>query len=657
MPFRALAAICLSTLVTLAAAQNRELPARKLSHPPVIDGIVNEKEWLEADKSTGFTVSATGRPAEFPTTVYAGYDATNLYFAFVADDPVPALIRATEYRRQGNLEGDDRILLVISIIGSFRPNDFSQFEINPRGATTVRFAGGRAEKREWQGDWQAKSRVTEKGYEVEVAIPWSILRAPKSGKRDITINFGRYIPRRQEVSIWSDIGPSERFERSGIWREVEIPAFDQEAVIQALPYAIAGYDEDENGVANLGVDLRHQFENMTGLATINPDFKNVENAVLGIEFSRFERLANERRPFFVEGMDYLRFGGMSVQMFAPQRIRQIDFGTKIFGNLNANQSIGALLTSRFGHETASVFRFRQLLGRGGQANFGYVDYRNGSLHNGGLNVDAFFQGSRFGGDIVYGHTTDSVVGDGQRFDLDGFYSDGAFSASIGWQQISSDFLPRIGFAPRRGFRGISGHLAYGKEYSSGALAKMQSVLFFTDTEKEDGSGVYFDNIGIDFEFVTRNALSVGMGVGASNFQGAKDRLFGIGVQYPENNPFQQISGGYRGGEIDGERYDEISAGGNYRFASRLSIGGETQFVKLGKESSYQHIVGLNYELSEFRAVSGRLVAADGHLNWYLALRQSGNFGTEYFLILGDPNADTFKQRLILKVVTPFNLRL
>jgi hypothetical protein len=47
----------------------------------------------------------------------------------------------------------------------------------------------------------------------------------------------------------------------------------------------------------------------------------------------------------------------------------------------------------------------------------------------------------------------------------------------------------------------------------------------------------------------------------------------------------------------------------------------------------------------------------GGTNWYLSFRQSGNRGAEYYLILGDPNAVSFRTSLILKAVFPFSLKV
>ena len=42
----------------------------------------------------------------------------------------------------------------------------------------------------------------------------------------------------------------------------------------------------------------------------------------------------------------------------------------------------------------------------------------------------------------------------------------------------------------------------------------------------------------------------------------------------------------------------------------------------------------------------------GRMTWYASYRQSGYAGAEYYVILGDPNADRFTERLMAKAVLP-----
>ncbi|MCH8274364.1 MAG: hypothetical protein IH851_06205 [Armatimonadetes bacterium] len=361
---RSLALILAAALACAAFADsNRRLPGRRLAAPPVIDGVVSLDEWSAAASSEGFVDRFTDRETEFKTSVFAGYDDRFLYFGFICFDPDPSRIRATEYRLEGNLSGDDRLTIRINPFGTFRRDDFNRFQINPRGATKADFAGGRAAKREWRGAWSVAARITERGWEAELRIPWDILRLPPAGVRDLTLNFDRVVPRAQQETQWSSLGPSNLEELHGVWTQVDVPAAASAAVLQALPYQILGGDQNGAMVFNTGVDFRQQFPpQLDALGTINPDFENVEGAILGIEFSRFERLTDERRPFFTEGEEFFRMGGFGSRMFAPQRIGMIDFGAKLFGKISDEENIGALFTSQLGSEIASVLRYQRTWG-------------------------------------------------------------------------------------------------------------------------------------------------------------------------------------------------------------------------------------------------------------------------------------------------------
>ena len=63
--------------------------------------------------------------------------------------------------------------------------------------------------------------------------------------------------------------------------------------------------------------------------------------------------------------------------------------------------------------------------------------------------------------------------------------------------------------------------------------------------------------------------------------------------------------------------------------------------------------GALWKLARDQGIGGRLVRLNKHTNWYLSFRRSGYGGTEYFLILGDPNSQSFSRRLVFKVVRAF----
>jgi hypothetical protein len=643
----------------MAASQNPFIEGKQITEPPTIDGFVNTDEWSEAAMVEGLTLLADGSPEPFRTRAWIGYDRTNIYIAFVCDDPNPSQIRATEYRRGGNLSGDDVVWFVVNAFATKRGDDFSQFEVSAGGGSRFSIAGGRASKREWQGDWIAKSRITDSGYEVEIAIPWAILPLPGSGTRDIDINLGRFYRRQQFNAAYADIGPDERSDRHAIWKQVLIPQIDRASVVQALPYQVVGYsDQQDEIIFNTGVDLRYRINpQVTALGSVNPDFQNVESAVLGLEFSRFERLADERRPFFVEGGDFFRLGG-SARPFASQRIGQFDVGGKVFGNVSDSISIGALTTVQFGHATNSAVRYRQAFDPRSSLTLGWVysDREDTGVSNNALNAELMLRGERWGVGVIHATTHDSELGDGSRFDADIFYGDKEFQGSFGWQQISPEYLPRIGFAPRRGLKGWQGRLQYEKSFTSGGVSDVGIAASFFDSEKWDGSGVYFDNRSFNADVGFRHGIKLNLRHSVSNFQGAVDRLYGGLITYPSNNPYTSVSIGTVFGTVEGNDYIRGSIYGFHRFPFHLTISGQLSFENNGAIRNQLHVAGISYELSEFQSIAGRVVVRDSKVNWYLSFRQSGNFGAEYYLIVGDPNADSFQKRIILKAVVPFEIR-
>jgi hypothetical protein len=70
------------------------------------------------------------------------------------------------------------------------------------------------------------------------------------------------------------------------------------------------------------------------------------------------------------------------------------------------------------------------------------------------------------------------------------------------------------------------------------------------------------------------------------------------------------------------------------------------------DDAYQHIVTFNYDFTPERGIVGRVVSQTGGTNGYVAYRQSGYGGVEKWLIVGDPNAEKFTERVMTKIVWP-----
>lgn len=643
------------------ADHNRVLAGKKLASPPKIDGVVDPDEWKDAERSGDFVHLNTGEKTSWDCLVFAGYDKDNLYFAFINPDPDPKQIRATEYRRGVDLDGNDHDIILINPFHSFREADQNQFGVSAGGGMSAEFAGGRSAKREWEGEWEAKSRITDKGWECEIRIPWKILRLPAGGKRDIEVNFARSIPRVDLGISWCDIGSNERMDYNGSWKDVEVPSVNLTRELLVLPYQILGYDgERKEAIVNTGVDFRHELSSqITGLASINPDFRNVEGAVLNLAFSRFERLANEKRPFFVEGQSEFRLGGMSASLFSPQRIRSFDMGAKAFGKLNQTDSFGALATTAFGNETAMVGKWHRQWGDQGGVTLGAVKWNDpdNDVSNAVGDVEIVQLGKRWGWDTIYNHTEDQQRGTGKRWDVDLMYRDNNSFASFGWQEITKNFLPRIGFAPRTGYKGWNAFYNHNRQWLSGPWSDMSFEGFAQDFRQEEKEDVYLRSAFLFLSGTTRKSLDIDLSYNYENFLGEEARFGSIGLQWPESDPYHNYEVNYTAGSVDRTPYSNVEASLNWRFKNKVTLSPGVQFERFGSEHAEQHIVGLSYEIDQHRSIGGRAVIRDGDVNWYLAYRKSGNLGAEYYVIVGDPNARTFQNRIILKAVIPVSWRL
>ncbi|MFY9233066.1 MAG: DUF5916 domain-containing protein [Fimbriimonadaceae bacterium] len=631
---------------SLTWAQDNVLPGYKIAQPPIVDGTIDLAEWDGVPSGQGAFDEDTGERAQDNMRFWLAYDENYIYFAAKVFDSQPSTIRATEYRTNVSLSGDDAINLELDLSGSLA--DFNQFGMNPRGATEIDLAGGRAAKREWSGEFISQGRITSEGWEVEARIPWRIMRLPTSGVRTIRFNVGRQLQRTQRDYAWQFTGGGNS-DRAGKWTGVEIPKAPFERTIKLLPYAYAGADEDEH-IVNAGLDMKTNLaDQITLIGSINPDFRNIENAILSLDFSRFERLGDETRPFFQEGSSYLESA-----LFASQRISSFDAGLNMHGKLSDKISFGLLNTIDFGEQNSFVGNFSYdpnstdsyrvtatSLSTPGLDNEGYLVRYNKVLGP----VSVFLRNMG---------TQDSINGDGIYNTASMNYSKKGLDLFAGWDAVSENFLPRLGFAPERDYKGPNVGVSWTKPYSSGPIREIGAHAFYQDYERFDG-GHYRETLFSLLSLAFQGGIGLSLSQVQEDFLGTFDRLNTVRLGFPRGNPYRNISLEYDWGRLAMEDYRSIGLGIAYRPIDKLQLTASYQAVD-HFERSDQGILGWNYDMGRDSYFSGRMVKRDDDWNIYLSYRKSGNRGAEYYLILGDPNAQTFRTSLILKVVWPFEIR-
>jgi len=623
------------------------LPGVRLATPPKIDGVLTAGEWPEGAHGQDFFDKDTFVPSPDKGEFWIGYDDKFIYFAGRAATD-PRKLVADEYRQNVDLSGNDVFMLAVDANSSGQ--DIDLFRMNPQGATNLRLAGGRAAKTEWLGEFDCVGKITPDGWQVEARIPWALVARPAAGKHDLTFNVLWYQARQTNTYEWTIT--KDDFRNFPKWTEVDIPEVRKDRSIKLLPYAYAGVDEHGNHITNAGLDVKSEVGGLTVVGTANPDFRNIENNILNLDHSYFERLADDARPFFQEGSRYRSFG-FDQKIFASQRITDFDFGVNAYGRVGPKTQMAVLSTFDIGNQMAFAGSIGHRFDDSRTLNFGFAHKGERGLENDAVHM---FYDQRVGDwDAYVGFqgTNDQVTKTGSRINAGIFRENGGFSGGIEYVQVTPGFNPALGFSPEQDLRGVNGSLGIQRQPKGGAVREYSYSLSGADYWHMDGRA-YRREINLENQYLLRNDLGVGWGATASRFEDSDDHLVSFATQYPVSNTYRNAKATFAWGRFQGTPYKQAGLQVNYRPVKRAQVALRTQFVEFGGFQR-QLILSANYDVGRFEALGGRLVRTGDDWNWYLSYRMSGKRGNEFFLILGDPNATEFRKTLILKAVLPVNL--
>ena len=391
----------------------------RLTGPVSLDGASTEAAWDGVPALIMTTYEPVfGAPPSERTEVRIAHDGTHLYVAGRFYDSRSAQVRAQSLTRD-RVEGDDQFLLVVD--GFNDRESALTFVVTPAGTRQDGAISGDAEGRdwlnlEWNGLWDARTIHTDEGWFLEMRIPFSSLRYQRQGDRVVMgIGASRLIARSSERHVFPAVRPDQRaaYLKPSLLQEVAFEGVQRRLPLSLSPYALAGmqrtYVSDPSLGAGerldprareLGLDLKYSLtSDLTLDMTINTDFAQVEADDQQVNLSRLSLFLPEKRPFFQEraGIFYFPLGGAS-RLFHSRRIgisadgqpMPILGGARIAGRLgdwdvgalnvqtrgipeqgaenfgvvrlrrqvlNANSTLGLLLTSRMGaggtHEQAA----------------------------------------------------------------------------------------------------------------------------------------------------------------------------------------------------------------------------------------------------------------------------------------------------------------
>jgi hypothetical protein len=323
------------------AADACTLRAAPLTGSIRLDGRLDEPDWTMADAATDFRQREPqeGAPASMRTEVRILYGADALYVGARLFDSEPGRIEAALGRRDEVNRAD---WFFVSIDGYRGKRTAYFFGVNAAGVQADGTVTGQQEDTSWNAIWEAQVTRDEAGWTAELRIPYAMLRFSRADVQTWGINFERYVPRLDERSEWSLVRQSDRGQGvvAGYGALSGLRGLRPRRNVQVAPYAVARgasgpAREARDAEADAGADARIGLApNVTLDLTVNPDFGQVESDPAVLNLTAFETFLPERRPFFVEGADVLRFGeggGGGPNEISLLYTRRIGAGAPILG--------------------------------------------------------------------------------------------------------------------------------------------------------------------------------------------------------------------------------------------------------------------------------------------------------------------------------------
>ncbi len=306
--------VCLFTVSTFSQTK-KTLQIKRTETPPVIDGIIDDLAWKDAEEAKDFIqfkpeMGVAEKPHQ-KSTVKMTYDDEAIYIvAYLHDNPADIQIQNT---RRDNFGESDFFGIV------FDTNNDSQnaieFFIQSSGTQADAISSVTSgEDFSWNAVWNSAVKIVNDGWIVEVKIPYSALRFSKKHLDTWGIQFHRRFRKDNTQYAWNPIDRTKG--NIGLYNGelVGLSNIAPPTRLSFYPFATAqvktfdGTTEDDYSV---GMDLKYGItENFTLDATLVPDFSQVGFDNVELNLSPFEQRFSEQRQFFTEGVDLFSKGNL-----------------------------------------------------------------------------------------------------------------------------------------------------------------------------------------------------------------------------------------------------------------------------------------------------------------------------------------------------------
>jgi hypothetical protein len=488
--------------------------ASRIHTPPVIDGVLDEPFWADLEPVTDFVQRDPvdgGIPSE-RTEVRIAYDENFLYFGFMLHDSDPTGIRANILHRGGMIGLDDHIVIGLDTFRD-RRNGYL-FEMNALGTQDDAIFTDESIEREdwnWDGVYWSEARITEEGWTLEVAIPFTTIRFPREEVLEMGLLFFRSIRRKNETVFWPQMPATYRgryAQASQYGTLVGLAGITPGRNLQVKPSLVTGAQKlgvgaSANRVGEVGLDLKYSVTSSLTLdLTLNTDFAQVEADNVQVNLDRFSLFFPEKRDFFLERAGLFAFGDAGeTQVFFSRRIglaNPILGGGRLTGQVG-RLSVG-LLNLQTGREgeaggaNNAVARVRADLGSRTSVGGLVTSLAGSGAHqrSAGGDLQVRFLGSS-SLDLWAARVWDDVA-DGAL--LPGGRDAGSASlrlrnatwgSALAFTSVGDAFDPALGFVRRKDQRRWSGEVSFTPRFEGSSWARqLTTTLVEVDVRGQDG---------------------------------------------------------------------------------------------------------------------------------------------------------------------------
>jgi hypothetical protein len=312
---------CIGLLLLLSSPLQAQITAVRLEAPVLLDGRIEEPAWQAVSPLPDFRQNnpVDGAEPTERTELRIAFDERYLYVGFLCFDSQPEAIIANALERDGDLNQDDHVTIVLDTYLT-RLSGFG-FATNPNGARRDFAIFNDAADRvptdpNWNTFWDVATARGPWGWSAEFRIPLSSLRYQvQNGQVRMGLIASRMIRRKSELLILPHIGREFRNAQWRVSRAIDlILPMDRPSrpPLYLTPYVLGGYGQnaqlvgpryrlDPSWVRNAGLDMKYGLSsNLTLDLTANTDFAQVEVDDQQINLTRFSIFVPEKRDFFLE---------------------------------------------------------------------------------------------------------------------------------------------------------------------------------------------------------------------------------------------------------------------------------------------------------------------------------------------------------------------